>query len=442
MKNALAFDINNKSIIKFAGMSIILMIFVSLYTMVDGIFISNYVGSLGLSAINIIFPVVSFLMAICIMFGTGGSAICGIKIGEHKYKDAKRAFTDIFIFCLAFMSILIIPIVYYMKPLIYALGADDTIIDYAEDYLFVYMLFAPALTIQFLCQFFLFTAGKPEKAFMLTFIGGLANIIFDYVFIALLDMKLTGAALATGIGETLAAIYGIYCFMTIRGISLRFTKPTYNFKTIAQASINGSSELVNSVAAAVMIYLFNKNMMELAGTNGVAAITIVLYVEFLLASAYIGYSNGVAPVFSFNLGEKNYYKLRKLFKRSLRFIGLFSLLSIVISYALADVLAATFVTRGTEVFDLATFGLRLFAISFAFLGFNIFASALFTAFSNGKVSAMISFLRTMVFIVGLLIILPKIWGITGVWLAVPIAEFLMFVIVIFIFKKYKKVYKY
>ncbi len=442
MKNSLGFEINNKSIIKFAGMSILLMMFISLYVMIDGVFISNYVGDLGLTAINIVFPVTSFFTALAIMFGTGGGAICATKIGEKLYRQAKIDFSAIFTFALIFITVLIIPVLIYIKPIVYALGANDKFVQYSIDYLFIYLLFAPAFTVQLLCQFFLFTAGKPQKAFKLTFIGGITNIIFDYIFIALLDMELKGAALATGFGELAAGGYGVYCFIKLKRLSLRFVKPTFPFKTILSAMVNGSSEMVGSVATAIMIYLFNKNMMELEGASGVSAITMILYIEFLLVSAYIGYANGVAPLFSFNHGEKNYYKLRKLFKKSMHFITMFAGLSLVLAVVLADILVAIFTDRDTDTFALATDGLRIFSIGFVFLGFNIFASSMFTAFSNGKISALISFLRTLVFICVFLIILPKYWGVTGVWLAVPIAELLTFLVVLILFKIYQKKYKY
>ncbi len=440
--NALDMKINLKSLLRYTLPSILLMLFMSFYVMVDGVFVARYVGSEGLSAINIPYPAIMLCWSIGIMFGTGGGAICAIKLGEEKLKEAKEDFTSLVLSTLcigiAFVSLTLL----YLEEIIYLLGASEEIYQYCHDYLFVHALFFPALLFQVLFQYLLLVSGKPDRAFILTFVAGIINIILDYVFIALLGLELKGAALATGIGELFAALYGLYCFIHVKGIPLTFVKPKIRFKMLFSSMINGSSEMVSNIAAAITTYLFNTTTMRLAGIDGVAAITVILYSQFILAAIFIGYSSGVAPLLSYNFGCKNYKNIKRLFKLSLYLISVFATLVLLMAEIFAPDLVAVFVPYGTNVHSLANFGLRIFALGFLFSGINIFTSAFFTAFSNGKISAVISFMRTFVFISTALLTLPHIIGLLGVWLAVPLAEFLSFIFVVYLLKKYKAKYQY
>lgn len=282
------------------------------------------------------------------------------------------------------------------------------------------------IVLQMLFQTFLVTAGKPHFGLALTIIGGFLNIFLDYLFIVKLQMGVKGAAIGTVIGYVIPAIIGAIYFIGNRKGTLYLVKPKLRLQTLAQICLNGSSEMVTNLAAAVTTLMFNKIMLKYLGENGVAAITIVLYAEFLLTSIFMGFSNGVAPIFSYNYGNENYIEIKKLFKMSMRLIGIFSILMFVMALLFAKPIISVFISKGSVIFDITYHGFLLYSISYLFTGVNIFASSMFTAFSNGRISAIISFLRTFVFLIASLIILPLIIGSDGIWLSVPLAELLSF----------------
>lgn len=314
------------------------------------------------------------------------------------------------------------------------------------------MVSIPAI-LQMYFQTFFVTAGRPGLGLAITVAGGLTNIVLDYVFIAHLHMGIAGAAWATGIGYSIPALYGVYFFMqagkTERGTdgsnakgALFFAKPTWNAKALLQACTNGSSEMVTNLSSAVLTYLLNVAMMRHAGENGVAAISIVLYAQFLLTAVYLGYSGGVAPVISYNYGNGNSAQLKRLFRISMIFLGMGSVVTYLAANLFAGNIAGVFASAGSDVYKLAVEGFRVFSVCFLFMGVNIFASAMYTAFSNGAVSAGLSFLRTFVFIVLGIVFLPQLIGMTGIWVAVPFAEMLSFLTSLACFVKLRSVYQY
>ncbi len=442
MQQGLALDISFKSIFRFTFPSIVLMVFTSLYVMVDGIFVARLISTDALSALNIIYPLVNIFMAIGIMMATGGSAICAIKLGQAKDYEARQDFSS-FLIAATILSVIIAYLLWLnIEALIYALGSNQQIYQLCYDYAWPMLFFGPVFVMQVILQFFCITAGRPALAVIITLIGGLSNIVLDYLLIATFNLGILGAALATGLGALFSVIYGLIWFIWGKNNSLRLTKPNFKLITMAKAAINGSSEMVSNIATAITTYLFNITMMNLVGSAGVAAITIVLYAQFLLTAIYLGYANGVAPLISFNYGEQNKPKLQALIKISLKFIMMSSIIISICSLIFAPSIAAIFADNATEVSNIAVPGLRIFTIGFLFSGLNIFCSSMFTAFANGKVSAFISFLRTFLFIGGAILILPQILDITGVWLAVPIAEALTVIISIILLKRYRKVYQY
>lgn len=441
-KNVLARKFTFWSLIKFTLPTIVMMVFMSMYTMVDGVFVSNFIGENALSAVNMVYPLVSVVVAIAIMLATGGSAVIARKMGANKKDEAKQNFTLIVIFGIIVGFILMLIGVIFIEPIIKLLGATAALHDYCRDYLMIMMLFAPFAILQMLFQYFFVTAGKPNLGLIATIAGGVVNVVLDYLFIGPFNMGIAGAAISTGIGYSIPAIFGLLYFAFSKNGTLHFVKPKFDGKMLLESSSNGASEMVTNLSTAVTTLLFNLIMIKYLGEDGVAAITIVLYAQFLLTAIYIGFSSGVAPIISYNYGESNVTELKKIFKTSMIFITISAICVFVLSIILSPVIVRIFVKPSSSVFALATHGFLLFSFSYLFTGYNIFSSAMFTAFSNGKVSAIISFLRTFVFIIAGVLLLPMLIGANGIWLAVPIAEVLTVIVSVLYFVRLKDVYHY
>lgn len=439
--NLLAQRFNLFSLLKFAFPTIFMMIFMGLYTIVDTIFVSRFVDTNALSAINIVCPIINIIVGLGTMLATGGSAIVACKMGNGDMDGAKKIFT-LTILSGAIIGILITSIgLIFMDNIIIWLGASDILIQYCRSYLFIILIFASANILQVLFQSLFVTAGKPQFGLWLVLGAGCTNIILDYVFIVPLQMGISGAALATGIGYLIPTIAGIVFFSKNKGV-LRFCIPKLDKKVLFEICFNGSSEMVGQLSTAVTTFLFNIMMMRLIGEDGVAAITIIIYSQFLLTSLYIGFSMGVAPIISYNYGSRNNIQLKYIFKICILFISVASLLVFVFSMVCSSTIVEIFSQKGSNVYEITRSGFYIFSFSFLFCGYNIFTSSMFTALSNGKISAILSFLRTFVFITIGLLTLPSVLNIDGIWLAVPIAEILtLFLTVSFIYR-YKNKYNY
>lgn len=441
MENSLARSFKFSSLIKFTIPSIVMLVFISLYTIVDGVFVSRFVNTDALSAVNIVYPFLNIVIAVAVMLATGGSAVIAKKLGENKSREAKENFTLIVLIGVI-LGILISLIGFiFSNKILNLLGSTDDLYKYCIEYFSALLIFAPAFIVNLLFQYLTITAGKPKVGLTLTIIGGLTNMILDYIFIVPMNMGISGAAIATGMGNLIPAVLGTIYFMKKKSI-IHFVKPRFDLKVILKACSNGSSEMVTNLSTGVTTMLFNLAMMKLLGADGVAAITIVLYGEFLINSAYIGFSSGVAPIISYNYGNDNKSELKKIIKYSIRFILMSSVTLFIIAILFAPNIVGIFSPKGTSVFDIGYTGFSLFSLSFLFTGINIFSSAMFTAFSNGKISAAVSFLRTFVFIISGILILPRFLGVNGVWLAVPIAEVLSMIISVIFIYRYRNVYGY
>lgn len=442
MSNILSQKFTTWTLLKFTVPTIIMMVFMSLYTMVDGVFVSNLIGENALSAVNMVYPIQSIIIAIAIMFATGGSAVIAKKMGEGNSQEAKRNFSLIITVSIGIGIVVLMLGLLFIEPIITLLGATEALYNYCYDYLSILILFTPLAMLQMLFQFLFVTAGKPNYGLVATVAGGIANIVLDYVFIHSLGMGIAGAALATGVGYSIPAIFGLLYFAFNKTGVLCFTKFKFDMKVLLQTCMNGSSEMVTNLATAVTTFLFNIIMIRYLGENGVAAVTIVLYAQFLLTAVYLGFSSGVAPIFSYNYGEENADELKKIFKISMLFIAISSVVIFIFSIIFTPNIVGVFVKEQSEVFPIAINGFLLFSIGYLFTGFNIFASAMFTAFSNGKISAIISFARTFIFIILGIMFLPKFIGVSGIWLAVPFAEIVTLVLSFFFILKLKKFYQY
>lgn len=421
--NALNQDFSFSSLIRFALPTIITMIFMGLYTVGDTIFVSRFVNTNALSAINIVCPVINIIVGLGTMLATGCSAIIARKMGA---KDTQRARQDFTLIVLAGAIIGFIITAFgitFIDKIIWGLGSNEILYPYCRDYLFVLLLFTPASILQVLFQNLIVTAGRPGFGMFLSISAGAINVFLDYIFMVPLNMGIVGSALGTGIGYMIPTVIGIVFFIRGKG-TLKFCKPVLELKVLGESCSNGVSEMVGQLAAAITTFLFNGVMMKLLGENGVAAITIIIYTQFLLTAFYIGFSMGVAPIISYNYGSKNRIRFTRIYCICSKIIVGISIFVFLFALIFATSLVSVFSPAGTEVFEIARNGFYIFLVSFLFCGFNIFSSATFTALSNGKVSAIISFLRTFGFITIGLLILPIYLNVSGVWLAVPLAEFL------------------
>ena len=441
MENRLDREFRFFSLLRFALPSVVMMIFTSLYSIVDGMFVSRFVGEDALAALNIVFPVMSLTMAAGVMLATGGSAIVARRMGSGEEQSALEGFSLLTAVGAAVGAVFSVLGLAAVEPICRLLGGEGALMAYCVPYLRIIMLFGPMSILQLMFQSFFVTAGRPGLGLGLTVAAGVANMVLDYVFIVPVGMGVAGAALATVVGYCIPAVAGL-AFFALRRQGLRFTRPKWDGRMLAGACFNGSSEMVSNLSSAVVTLLFNLTMLELLGPPGVSAITIVLYAQFLLTALYIGFSIGVAPVFSFNYGADNRKRLRSLFRSCLIFIAGSSVVLLLVALFIADGVVTVFSPRGSEVYDLAVHGFRLFAPMILFTGLNIFASALFTALSNGPVSALLSFLRTFGFLTAGLLLLPRLLEVDGVWLAVPAAELLSFGVSLWCFRWGGKRYGY
>ncbi len=419
----------------------IMMVFLSLYTIIDGIFVSRFVGQSALSAVNINLPLMTLTWGIAIMFATGGSAIVAKKFGEGKATEAKQNFTLIVLFSTITGILLMTLELLFLPMILRVLGATNALYDYCYQYGFLLTLFTPFAILKSLFDYFMITANQPKLGLINTLIGGFTNMILDYVFIVTFNLGIAGAALATGIGMLIPSLIGIIYFLNRKNY-LHFQKPTWDISIILKSASNGSSEMVTNLSTGVTTLVFNLMMIKYLGEDGIAAMTIVLYAQFLLTAIYLGFASGAAPLISFSFGEANHQQLKQLIKHSHRFIIVASIFTFGLSLVLAPSIIKIFTGSENKLFFLTLDGFRIFSISFLTVGINIFASSMFTAFSNGKISALISVLRTLVLVLIGVAVLPIFFEVNGVWMTIPFAEIITLIISITLTKRYASYYHY
>ncbi len=424
--NILAKDFGVKSLLKYVFPTILMMVFMSTYTIIDGLFVANLVGEDALSAVNIVWPAFNIVLALGLMLAMGGTAAMGKLMGEGKAHEARAFLSVLYLTALVLASVLTAAFLMFADEIVLFLGADGDLFPYAKDYLISLAFFSISFFFQVFVQSFFVLAGKPMLGFTSCLLGGLTNIALDYILIApnMLNLGITGAGLATGIGNCVPAIFGLVYFAFYRKGTLYFEAPAFKLRLLLQSMFNGASELVSQLSTAVTTLLFNLILLDLAGKSGVASISVILYVQMLQTAIYFGYAMGVAPIISYKCGAKDTTGLQKVLNISFLFIAASSALVIAASLLFAEFAVGIFISRSSETFDMATQGFQLFSIAYLFMGANVFFSSMFTALSNGKVSAILSLSRTFIFLIGALLILPQFFDLNGVWLAVPLAEML------------------
>lgn len=439
MKINLSDHFTYRKLLKFVAPSAVMMMFTSIYGVVDGLFVSNYVGKVPFAAINLVMPFIMILGGIGFMIGTGGSALVSKTLGEGDRKKANRYFTMmIYLSLICGAAASVIGFV-FIRPISYLLGATDTMIGDCVEYGRMIFLFTTAFMMQNVFQSFLVTAEKPRLGLLETVGAGVTNMALDAWFIVGLGWGVKGAALATGISQTVGGILPLIYFLRPNSSLLKITRTKLEGRPVFLAVTNGSSELMSNISASVVSMIYNFQLMKFAGEDGVAAYGVLMYVQFVFIALFIGYAIGSAPIIGYHYGAINHSELKNMLKKSIIIMSISGVIMTLLAQALALPIAKVFVGYDEGLFDMTVHAFRVFSFSFILAGINIFASSFFTALNNGAVSAAISFLRTLIFQSTAVIVLPMIWELDGIWLSITVAEvFALIISVTFLAAKRKK----
>lgn len=442
MKIQLSDHFSYSKLIKFTLPTIAMMIFTSIYGVVDGVFVSNCVGSDAFAAVNLIMPIIMILGSVGFMIGTGGSAIVSKTLGEGKKEKANEYFSMLVYLCVVSGVMLSVIGIIFTGPIAVLLGAKGSIAKDCVTYGRTVFFMLTGLFLQNAFQSFLVVAEKPKLGLFVTLLAGFTNMFLDFLFVYVLRFGVFGAALATGISQFVGSVIPIIYFAGGKNNVLKLTKCRFNKDIIIKTCINGSSEMVTNMSMSLVNILYNMQLMKYIGTNGVVAYGIIMYVGFIFVGTYMGYAVGSAPVISYHYGAGNKDELKNLFKRSLTIIIVSSVVMTLIAEIIAGYLAGIFVSYDNNLLELTTEAIRIYAVSYLISGINIFASSFFTALNNGVVSAVISFMRMFVFQIVMILLLPVVLGISGIWTAVIAAEVLSVVISVMFLVKNRKKYSY
>ena len=408
MKIQLSDHFTYRKLFRFVLPSIVMMIFTSIYTVVDGLFVSNYVGKTAFAAINLCMPLLMAVSALGFMIGTGGSAIVARTLGEGHKEKANASFS-LLVYAMILGGLVMSLVCFIALPSVCrAFGAEGELLENAVMYGRISSISLTAFMLQNVFQSFFVTAEKPQLGLAVIVAAGVANMILDYLFIAVLGFGLIGAAMATVTGEFIGGIYPLFYFARKNSSRLRLGKTSFNGKVLLQACVNGSSELMTNLSSSLVNSLFNLQLMKFSGENGVAAFGTIMYANFIFNAIYFGYSIGSAPIVSYHYGADNHAELKNMFKKSLSFVGCWGIFLFGLAQIIASPMASVFVGYDAELCAMTSHGFRLYSRAFLFSGLNIFGSAFFTALNNGLLSAAISFLRTLVFQMAAVLLLPMV----------------------------------
>lgn len=402
--------------------SIVMMIFTSIYGMVDGLFVSNFVGKTAFAAINLVMPFIMILGGVGFMIGTGGSALVAKTLGQQEPEDANRYFSMMIILTVLSGAVLTAIGLIFMRPISYLLGATDAMIDDCVRYGRTVLAFVIAFMLQNVFQSFLITAEKPRLGLLATVAAGVTNMALDALFIAGFKWGVVGAAVATGLSQCVGGVLPLIYFLRPNSSRLRLVRTRLELRPILKACGNGSSELMSNISGSLVSMLYNFQLLAYAGENGVAAYGVLMYVQFIFVAIFVGYAIGSAPIVGYHYGAENHAELRNMLTKSVKLMSAGGVILTVLAIVLAAPLARIFVGYDAELFEMTRHAFCLFAFSFLMAGFNIFTSSFFTALNNGVISAAISFLRTLVFQTLCVLLLPALFGLDGIWWAMTVAE--------------------
>ncbi len=419
------------------------MLFTSIYGVVDGLCVSNFVGKTAFAAVNLIMPLPMLLGTIGFMLGTGGSAIVGITLGEGDQKKADRYFTMFMLAALISVSVLSVLGIVFLRPIAVLLGAKGELLDYALRYGRILMVSLPTFALQNMFQSFFVTAEKPHLGFYFTVGAGCTNMVLDVLLVGVWGWGVEGAAIATFISQLVGGVLPVFYFLNHNNTSrLHLCKTGFYGSVLRDACINGSSELMTNLSMSLVNILYNYQLLRLGGEDGVAAYGVIMYAAFLFVAVFVGYAVGSAPIVSFHYGARNHAEVHNLYQKSLRLIAVVAVIMTAVSMVFIPYVARIFVGYDADLLTLTTHAFRLYALSFLIMGFNVYASSFFTALGDGVTSALISFLRTLVFQLAALLILPVILKLDGIWLAITFAELASLAVSVAMFITKDKVFHY
>lgn len=439
MKIKLSDHFTYSKLLRFVFPSIIMMVFTSIYGVVDGLFVSNFAGKTAFASINLVMPFVMILGGIGFMIGTGGTALVSKVLGEGKKEKANEIFTMMIIFTLLLGTLLSVIGVVSMPWVADFLGATEEMMADCVLYGRIVTGFTVAFMLQNVFQSFLIAAEKPKLGLLATVLAGITNMALDAIFIIVFKWGVAGAAIATGLSQCVGGIFPLIYFLRKNSSLLHLTKTKLEIKPILNACGNGSSELMSNISSSVVSMIYNFQLMKYVGEDGVSAYGVLMYVQFIFVAIYIGYAIGCAPITGYHFGARNHNELKNMLRKSSFLSAVSGVVLTILAIALSSPLAKLFVGYDKELYELTRHAFRLFAYSFLLAGFNIFTSSFFTALNNGAVSAAISFMRTLIFQTSSVLILPIFLGVDGIWLAITVAEFFAFILsLIFLFAKRKK----
>lgn len=431
-----------KRLLKFVFPSIIMMIIISIYGVIDGFFVSNYVGKSAFSSLNLVMPFIMILGGMGFMIGTGGSALVSKTLGQKENEKANKIFSMMIVFTTILGLILSIIGIIFIRPVSYLLGASDEMIDNCVLYGRIVTSFTALFMLQNVFQSFLATAEKPKIGLIVTIAAGTTNAVLDYLFVAVFNFGLAGAAVATGIGQVVGGLIPLIYFILPNDSLLKLVKTKLSIKELLAACANGSSELMSNDSSSIVGMVYNLQLMKYIGEDGVATYGVLMYVQFVFVAIFIGYSIGTAPIVGYNYGATNYDELKNVRKKSIAIMFTTGITLSIIAQLLAGTLAKIFVGYDQNLYVLTVHAFRIFSFAFILTGFNIFSSSFFTALNNGAISALIAFLRTLVFQLGSVLMLPLIISVDGIWLAICVAEVFATAISLFFMITKQKVYHY
>lgn len=415
--------------------SILTMIFLSFYTTIDGFFVSKYAGSDALAGINIVIPITCVIFGVAVMLATGAGAIIGEKLGQKKEQEANEIFSFISIVLLVFSIIFTIVGIIFLKEICIFLGSSTRLLKHVLPYAFVIFLGTIPMSFKLFFEYLVRTDGRPNIGMLMSLTGLILNVILDYIFVALFDMGTLGAAWGTFLSITVSMLIGLGYFLKYSHI--KFCKPRLNWTVLFKSCTNGSSEMLTEMSTGITTFLFNLIIMKFFGEDGIAAVTIIMYIYYFFISFYMGIAVAIAPVVSYNVGSRNHTKIKETTRYSFITIALSSVLILAVSLLCGKQIIHLFVDGG-NVFTLTWDGLKLFSPVFLFIGLNVFLSGYFTALGNGFISALISSLRSLILVVVFILILPNIIGVSGVWITMPLAEATTIFIAIYLYQTYGK----
>ena len=436
MKVNLSDHFTYRKLLNFVLPSIVMMVFTSIYGVVDGLFVSNYAGKTAFAAINLVMPFIMVLGGMGFMIGTGGTALVAKVLGEEEKKEANRYFSMMVLVTLLLGVALSVVGVIFMRPVSRLLGATEAMMDDCVLYGRIVIAFTFTFMLQNVFQSFLIVAEKPKLGLAVTVAAGVTNMVLDALFVGGFGWGIAGAAVATGLSQCVGGILPLIYFLRPNNSLLRLCKTRLELRPILKACGNGSSELMSNISSSFVSMLYNFQLMRFAGEDGVSAYGVLMYVQFIFVAIYVGYAVGSAPIVGFHYGAKNHDELKNLLRKSTLLMASSGVVLTILAMVLAGPLAKIFVGYDQGLYDLTRHAFRVFAYSFLLAGFNIFASSFFTALNNGVVSAAISFLRTLIFQTASVLLLPLVLGVDGIWWAIFAAEvFASLISVAFLFAK-------